>query len=86
MIDTIILIVLGLIILVALWHLVKNVMNLVINSIMGLILLIAVNYLHLLVFLGKTDVPVNIITVIVCALAGIPGAILLILLHIVGLY
>ncbi len=86
MIDTIILIVLGLIILVALWHLVKNVMNLVINSIMGLILLIAVNYLHLLGFLGKTDVPVNVISVIVCALAGIPGAILLILLHIVGLY
>jgi hypothetical protein len=86
MIGTIILIVLGVIILIALWHMVKNVMNLVINSVMGLILLIVINYLHLFAFLGKTDIPINIISVIVCALTGIPGAILLALLHIAGLY
>ncbi len=86
MIGSIILIVLGLIILIGLWYLVKSAVNLVINSIMGLVLLLAVNYLHLLVFLGKTDVPVNFISVIVCALAGIPGAILLIILHIAGLF
>jgi pro-sigmaK processing inhibitor BofA len=86
MIDTIILILLGLIILVVLWRLVKSVMNLVINSIMGIILLLAVNFLHLFGFLGKTDIPINIISIIVCALAGIPGAILLVILHIAGLY
>ena len=43
MISTIILVVLGLIILAALWYLVKNVMHLVINSILGLILLVIIN-------------------------------------------
>jgi inhibitor of the pro-sigma K processing machinery len=60
--------------------------HLVINSIFGLVILYLVNFLHLFSLLSLDPVPINLISIIVCALAGIPGAILLIILHIIGLY
>ncbi len=86
MMGTILFIVLGIIILAALWFLVKNVMKLVINSILGILLLFIVNLLNLFSLLGKPNIPIDLISLLVCALAGIPGAILLIVLHMVGLY
>ncbi|MGA2885072.1 MAG: pro-sigmaK processing inhibitor BofA family protein [Halobacteriota archaeon] len=50
---------------------------LVVNSIFGLIILALAKFLGL-------PVPINLITVIICALAGIPGAILVILLYLLG--
>ncbi|MFZ0926534.1 MAG: pro-sigmaK processing inhibitor BofA family protein [Halobacteriota archaeon] len=50
---------------------------LVVNSIFGLIIL------ALAKFLGFA-VPINLITVIICALAGIPGALLVLLLFVLG--
>ena len=50
---------------------------LVVNSIFGLIVLALAKFLGL-------AVPVDIVTVIICALAGIPGALLVILLTLLG--
>ncbi len=50
---------------------------LVVNSILGLIVLALAKFLGL-------AVPINIITVLICALAGIPGALLVILLTLLG--
>ena len=50
---------------------------LVVNSIFGLIIL------ALAKFLGFA-VPINLITVIICALSGIPGALLVLLLFVLG--
>lgn len=86
MIGTIILLILGFVLLLILWRYMKNVLHLVINSIFGLIILYLVNVLHLLPLIGVSDVPINLISIIVCALAGIPGAILMILLHIIGIF
>lgn len=86
MMGTIIVIILGIVILAALWYLVKNVMHLVINSIMGILLLFIINLVNVFGMMGKTNIPIDIISLIVCALAGIPGAILLVILHLVGLY
>jgi len=55
----------------------RTVRYLVVNSILGLIVL------ALAKFLGLT-VPINVITVIICALAGIPGALLVLLLFVLG--
>jgi inhibitor of the pro-sigma K processing machinery len=85
MIGTVILMVVGIIILIGLWYIIKNILQLVLNSILGLILLFCINYFHLFQILGKPDLEINLITVLVCALAGIPGAVLLVLLHLVGL-
>jgi pro-sigmaK processing inhibitor BofA len=86
MFETILLLIVGLIILMILWRFAKSVTNLIINSIMGLILLFLVNVLQLFSLIGKPNIPIDVISVIVCALAGIPGAILMIILHLLGLY
>jgi hypothetical protein len=86
MIGTLIVLILGIIILAVLWFFIRNVVHLVINSILGIALLFIVNLINLFGIIGKPPVPINLISIIVCALAGIPGAILLMLLHIVGLF
>jgi hypothetical protein len=50
---------------------------LVVNSIFGLIILALAKFLGL-------AVPISLITVIICALAGIPGALLVLLLFVLG--
>ena len=85
MIGTLILIVLCLIVLVVLWHLLQNIVKLVINSILGLLLLGVVKVLNIFPLLGLPDIEIGWIAVIVCAIAGFPGAILLMVLHVFGL-
>ena len=64
---------------------VRNIAHLVINSIVGLIVLFLVNYFHLMQYLGKPDITVDWVTIIICALAGLPGAILVIILALFGI-
>jgi uncharacterized membrane protein YfhO len=51
---------------------------LIVNSILGVLVLALAN------FLGA-PVPINLVTVLICALAGIPGAVLVILLFVLGI-
>jgi inhibitor of the pro-sigma K processing machinery len=69
----------------AVYFFVKNIGHLVINSIIGLLTLFLVNYLHIMQYAGKPDVDIGWITVIICALAGLPGAILVIILSLLGI-
>ena len=62
----------------------KNVVKLIINSILGLIILFLVNHFHVMSWVGKPDIAITWVTVLICALGGIPGALLLILLHLLG--
>jgi hypothetical protein len=55
----------------------RTIRYLVVNSIFGLIVLALAKFLGL-------AVPINIITIIICALAGIPGALLVIILTLLG--
>jgi SigmaK-factor processing regulatory protein BofA len=64
---------------------IKNVIHLVINAIIGLITLFIVNYFHLMQFAGKPDIGFDWITIIICALAGFPGAVLLVILSLLGI-
>jgi hypothetical protein len=64
---------------------IKNIGHLVINAIIGLITLFVVNFFHLMQYAGKPDIGFDWITVIICALAGLPGAILLIILGLLGI-
>ena len=51
---------------------------LAVNSILGLIVLALANFLGI-------PVPINLVTLLVCAVAGIPGALLVILLFVLGI-
>lgn len=55
---------------------------LAINSILGIIVLVIANVI--LANFGLT-VPIDLVTILVCALAGIPGALLVILLVVLGI-
>jgi len=66
------------------YYVVRNIGHLVINSIVGLLSLFLVNYFHVMQYAGKPDIEVGWITVIICALAGLPGAILVIILTLFG--
>jgi SigmaK-factor processing regulatory protein BofA len=63
---------------------VKNIIKLVINSVLGLLILFFVNYFHILGLVGKPDIPINAVTFLICLFGGIPGALLLILLQLLG--
>jgi hypothetical protein len=64
---------------------IRNIGHLVINAIIGLVTLFLVNFFHLMQYAGKPDIGFDWITVIICALAGLPGAILLIILSLLGI-
>jgi inhibitor of the pro-sigma K processing machinery len=63
----------------------KKIAQLVINSILGLVLLGVVKLLNIFPLLGFQEIEIGWLAVIVCAIAGIPGAILLMILHVCGL-
>jgi hypothetical protein len=85
LLGTAILILVIIIFLLIAFYVVKNVAHLVINAIIGLVTLFIVNFFHLMQFAGKPDIGFDWITVVICALAGLPGAILLIILSLLGI-
>ena len=64
---------------------VKNVVHLIINAIIGLVTLFIVNFFHLMQYAGKPDIGYDVIAILICALAGLPGAILVIVLALLGI-
>lgn len=83
--NLLVLIVIAIIIIGVLFYILKNIWILIINSILGLAILFMVNYFHLLGYLGKPDIAITPVSVIICALGGIPGALILILLGLAGI-
>jgi hypothetical protein len=64
---------------------IKSAVHLIINAIIGLLTLFLVNYFHLMQYAGKPDIGYDLITVLICALGGIFGAILVIILALLGI-
>lgn len=67
------------------YYLVKNLMVLVINAILGLTVLVLLNYFHVMQWIGKPDLGYSIATLIICAVGGLPGVCVLVLLDILGI-
>jgi inhibitor of the pro-sigma K processing machinery len=85
LLGMVILILVILIFLAVAFYVIKNIGHLVINAIIGLITLFFVNFFHLMQYAGKPDIGFDWITLIICTLAGFPGAILLIILSLLGI-
>jgi hypothetical protein len=58
------------------YYILKSAKHLIVNTILGLILLVASNVVF------KLGIAYSSIAILVCALGGIPGAVLVILLHV----
>ncbi len=85
MTDVLVTLLLVVAIIAVVYVLVKKFSVLVINAILGLIALFLLNFLHVMQWMGKPDLGYSIATVIICAVGGIPGICVLVLLDILGI-
>ncbi|MFA6331577.1 MAG: pro-sigmaK processing inhibitor BofA family protein [Methanoregula sp.] len=67
------------------WYLVKRLSVLVVNAVLGMICLFLINYLHIMQWVGKPDLGYTIATILICAIGGLPGVLILMLLGILGI-
>ncbi len=85
MTDVLVTLLLVVAIIAVVYVLVKKFSVLVINAILGLIALFLLNFLHVMQWMGKPDLGYSIATVIICAVGGLPGICVLVLLDILGI-
>jgi len=67
------------------YYLLKKFLLLVLNAILGLFLLVVANLLHIMQWMGKPDLGYSLATILISAIGGIPGVLILILLNIFGI-
>jgi inhibitor of the pro-sigma K processing machinery len=84
MVSEILIVVLAIAVAVAVIWLFRRLAILVLNAITGVVTLLLVNQFHLMSSFGATDIAITPATVLICALGGIPGAIILVLLSLAG--
>jgi len=75
----------GILIAVALFFLLKDITKLIINSILGLLVLFFMNLFNIMGSLGRPEIPYSLVNLLLCILGGIPGAIIVIVLHLIGI-
>jgi hypothetical protein len=68
-----------------LYYLAKQFSILVANAVAGLILLVLLNYFHVMELLGKPDLGYDLATILICGIGGVPGVCILVLLDILGI-
>ena len=78
-------VVLGVAILAIAYYLVKKFSVLVINAILGIVILFVLNSLHVMQWVGKPDLGYSLATILICAIGGLPGVLIHILLNILGI-
>ncbi len=76
--SSLVLLIVAVLILAGLYFLIKDVKYLIVNAILGVIILFLARFIGI-------NVPIDLIAVIISAIAGIPGAILLIILSLLGI-
>jgi inhibitor of the pro-sigma K processing machinery len=67
------------------YFLVKNLSAILVNAVIGLILLVVLNFFHVMQWMGKPDLGYDLVTVLICAIGGVPGVCILVLLDILGI-
>ena len=67
------------------WYLVKQFTVLLVNAVLGHVCLFIINFLHIMQWMGKPDLGYDIPTLLICAVGGLPGVLILMLLGILGI-
>ena len=83
--DMLVAVILVIVIIAIIWYLMKKISVLIINAILGLICLFIINSLHVMEWIGKPDLGYSLATIVICAVGGLPGVLILILLNILGI-
>jgi len=77
-------IILAIAVAVVIYYLLKNAIALVVNAIVGVIVLFLLNLFHVMSLAGASDLPIDGITVLVSAIGGLVGVIIIVVLHLAG--
>ncbi len=77
-------IILAIIVAVLIYYFIKTFVSLVINAIVGLILLFLLNFFNVMSIFGAPNLPIDWITILICAIGGLPGVIIVMILTIAG--
>jgi len=85
MVSEILVICLAIAVAVAVIWLFKRFAILVLNAVTGLVTLFIVNQFHLMSYFGVPDIGFTPATILICAFGGIPGALVLVILALVGM-
>ena len=85
MTDILIAIILIVVIIAIVWYLVRKLSILAINAVLGMITLFVINFLHVMQWMGKPDLGYDLVTILICAIGGFPGVLILMLLGILGI-
>ena len=85
MTDVLIAILLVVAIVAVVYYMVKKLSVVIANAVVGLILLVVLNFLHVMQWMGKPDLGYDLATVLICAIGGVPGICILVLLDILGI-
>ena len=67
------------------YYLVKKFSVLLINAVLGLILLFILNFFHMMNWIGKPDLGYSLATLLISAVGGLPGVVILVMLSILGI-
>ena len=78
-------IILAIAVAVVLYYLLKNVIALLVNAVVGVIVLFVLNLFHVMSLAGASDLPIDWITVLVSAIGGLVGVIIIVVLHLAGI-
>ena len=70
---------------IAVIFLFKRFSVLVLNAVTGLAVLFIVDYFQVTEMLGGSEIAINTATLLICAFGGIPGAIIVIILALLGI-
>ena len=77
-------IVLAIVVAVILYYFLKEIVVLIVNAIVGVIVLFLLNVFHVMNLVGSSDIPIDWITILVSAIGGLPGVIIVVILHLAG--
>ncbi len=66
------------------YFIVKHLTAIIVNAVAGLVLLVLLNWLHVMQWMGKPDLGYGLPTVLISAVGGLPGVCILVLLDILG--
>ncbi|MGC9435258.1 MAG: pro-sigmaK processing inhibitor BofA family protein [Methanomicrobiales archaeon] len=85
MLGTILTILFALAVAGAIFYFFKQATKLIVNAVLGLATLFFVNIFSVMSWFGAPDVEITLVSLIICAFGGVPGAVVLIILHLFGI-
>jgi hypothetical protein len=84
MLGSVVGIILAIVVAIIIYYLLKNLIVLVVNAIVGVIVLFLLNLFHFMSLFGASDLPIDWITILVSAIGGLAGVVIVIILHLAG--